>query len=272
VGREGKYEGARRASCAILFLYLPVGHGDAISFFCVHHLSALRTRRSFLFPPSSFLSRSSFHGSAHARWDEGTKPDLVKDLAGLKAEIRLELKHASAREGGRGGGGMLARDYRRRRTMCREDACHLLGYRNGRKEGGGRNCVMALRGERLSVKYLFFYCDFTFASAGMGLLRMDVRSKRVRRVRASTHVLLVYRMPNIVRDCPRKGNGEIPIARKPRELNNARREVRVSAPNLLPLLASLTPHPRPRMRMRKRTSTSLKPLCLPPPYTSRRVA
>jgi hypothetical protein len=36
---------------------------------------------------------------ALARWDESTKPDLVKDLAGLKAEIRLKLKHDSAREG-----------------------------------------------------------------------------------------------------------------------------------------------------------------------------
>ncbi|KAJ7936882.1 hypothetical protein B0H13DRAFT_2649302 [Mycena leptocephala] len=36
---------------------------------------------------------------ALVRWDEGTKPDLVKDLAGLKAEIRLKLKHDSAREG-----------------------------------------------------------------------------------------------------------------------------------------------------------------------------
>ncbi|KAJ7936814.1 hypothetical protein B0H13DRAFT_2430678 [Mycena leptocephala] len=36
---------------------------------------------------------------ALARWDEGTKPDLVEDLAGLEAEIRLKLKHASAREG-----------------------------------------------------------------------------------------------------------------------------------------------------------------------------
>jgi hypothetical protein len=36
---------------------------------------------------------------ALACWDEGSKPDLVKDLAGLKAEIRLKLKHDSAREG-----------------------------------------------------------------------------------------------------------------------------------------------------------------------------
>jgi hypothetical protein len=36
---------------------------------------------------------------ALACWDKGTKPDLVKDVAGLKAEIRLKLKHDSVRVG-----------------------------------------------------------------------------------------------------------------------------------------------------------------------------
>ncbi|KAJ7930609.1 cyclin-like protein [Mycena leptocephala] len=122
VRREGEYEGERRASCAFLSLSLSLllAVCTVTRFSSSAYIICPRCARvvlsSFLLP-LSFLPALNYTYRAYAnsplpqasvfmrtwalaRWDEGTKPDLVKDLAGLKAEIRLKLKHDSARRRG----------------------------------------------------------------------------------------------------------------------------------------------------------------------------
>lgn len=130
-----------------------------LSRFIFHALSYMNRAHANALPQASVFMRTW----ALARWDEGTKPDLVKDLAELKAEIRLKLTHDSAREG-EGGGGMLtlSTGANKANDVQRIGALPTDIVMGGRREEG---IAYSHGRERLyQLNIIYFCCDSTVHS------------------------------------------------------------------------------------------------------------